>query len=175
MAEVGLLAPDARVELIEGEIIDMAPIGDPHRGTVILLDELLHDAVGKRATVLCQSSIRLGEYSEPGPDLAILRRRTDFYRGKTPIEADTLLVIEVSDSTWRYDRQRKVPLHARHGIPEVWIVDLPGSTLHLFRDLSGETYADVSSTKAPGLVALPGIPGASVDLSALFEVSSNYR
>jgi Uma2 family endonuclease len=172
MAEVGLLAPDARVELIEGEIIDMAPIGDSHRGTVILLDELLHEAVGKRATVLCQSSIRLGKYSEPEPDLAILRRRTDSYRGKTPICEDTMLVLEVSDTTWRYDRHTKVPFYARQGIPEVWIIDLPRSTLHFFRGPGGESYAAESSTQAPGRVALPGIPGASVDLSALFEVSS---
>lgn len=168
MAEVGLLAPDARVELIEGEIIDMAPIGDPHRGTVALLDELLHEAVGKRATIICQSSIRLGEYSEPEPDITVLRRRTDFYRGKTPIEADTLLLIEVSDSTWRYDRHKKVPLYARQGIPEVWIVDLPRSTLHFFRGLAGEHYTEESSTKTPGVVTLPGLPGVSVDLSALF-------
>lgn len=173
MAEVGLLAPDARVELIEGEIIDMAPIGDPHRGTVLLLDELLHEAVGKRAVVLCQSSIRLGEHSEPEPDLAILRRRTDFYRGKTPIGADTLLVIEVSDSTWPHGRHAKVPLYARHGVPEVWIIDLPHSTLHFFRQPSGKSYADESSTRTPGFVALPGISRASVDLSALFEVSSD--
>ena len=168
MAEVGLLAPDARLELIEGEIIDMAPIGDPHRGTVALLDELLHEAVGKRATIICQSSIRLGEYSEPEPDITVLRRRTDFYRGKTPIEADTLLLIEVSDSTWRYDRHKKVPLYARQGIPEVWIVDLPRSTLHFFRGLAGEHYTEESSTKTPGVVTLPGLPGVSVDLSALF-------
>lgn len=173
MAEVGLLAPDARVELIEGEIIDMAPIGDPHRGTVMLLDELLHEAVGKRATILCQSSIRLGEYSEPEPDLAVLRRRSDFYRGKTPICADTLLLIEVSDTTWPYDRYKKVPFYARQGIPEVWIVDLAHDTLHCFQDCAGERYAKESSTKTPGIATLPGIPEASVDLSALFKVSSN--
>ncbi len=169
MAEVGLLAPDARVELIEGEIIDMAPIGTPHRGMVILLDELLHEAVGKRATVSCQSSIRLGEYSEPEPDLAILQRRTDSYRGKTPACEDTLLLIEISDTTWRYDRQRKVPFYARQGIPEVWIIDLSHCTVHFFRALSGERYAQESASKTPGAVAIPGVPGASVDLSALFE------
>jgi Uma2 family endonuclease len=168
MAEVGLLAPDARVELIDGEIIDMAPIGDPHRGTVMLLDELLHEAVGKRASILCQSSIRLGEYSEPEPDLAILRRRTDSYRGKAPVGEDTLLVIEVSDTTWRYDRDTKIPLYARHGIPEVWIVDLPRPMLHFFRAPSGEGYTDESSTKTAAIVSLPGLPGASVDLRALF-------
>lgn len=171
MAEVGLLAPDARVELIEGEIIDMAPIGTPHLGTVIMLDSLLHEAVGKQATILCQGSIRLGEYSEPQPDVAILLRRADFYRSRHATAADTLLVIEVSDTTWRYDRYKKVPLYARQGIPEVWIVDLARSTLHAFRALVGNDYSDESSTKTPGITALPGVPGVRVDLSGLFEVS----
>lgn len=173
MAEVGLLAPDARVELIEGEIIDMAPMGDPHRGTVMQLDELLHRAVGERGIVLCQSSIRLGEYSEPEPDFAILRRKGDFYRGKAPVAADTLLVIEVSDTTWRYDRREKVPFYARQGIPEAWIIDLSRATAHFFRGRSEEGYAEESSKKTPGVVAIPGVPGASVDLAALFAVSSD--
>jgi len=173
MAEVGLLAPDARVELIEGEIIDMAPIGDPHRGTVILLDRLLQRAVGDHAVVLCQSSIRLGEYSEPEPDLAVLRVREDYYRtAPSPGASDTLLVVEVSDSTWRYDRQSKVPFYARHGIPEVWIVDLRRATLHFFRSLTDGGYAEESSTQAPGIVALPGVAGATVDLTSLFAIES---
>lgn len=172
MAEVGLLAPDARVELIEGEIFDMAPIGPAHLGTVAMLDELLHEAVGKRATVICQSPLRLGMYSEPEPDFAVVRRRSDFYRRQAPAGPDTLLVIEVSDTTWRHDRHRKVPFYARQGIPEVWIVELPRSTVHFFRALCGETYTDESSIQTPGSIPLPGIPGASVDLSALFEVSS---
>lgn len=168
MAEVGLLAPDARVELIDGEIIDMAPIGPPRGGTVALLDELLHRAIADRAMVLCQLSIRLGNYSEPQPDFALVRRRSDFYRTQHATAEDTLLVIEVSDTTWRYDRHKKVPFYARQGIPALWIVDLPHSTLHFFRGLTGERYTEELSTKTPGVVALPGLPGASVDLSALF-------
>ena len=173
MAEVGLLAPDARVELIEGEIIDMAPIGPPHGGTVMMLDQLLHETVGKRAMVLCQGSIVLGKYSQPQPDLGILRPRADYYRTGHATAAETLLLIEVSDTTWRYDRYKKVPFYAREGIPELWIIDLPHSTLHFFRGLCGGRYTDESSTMTPGIVALPGISGASVDLSALFEISSD--
>lgn len=168
MAEVGLLAPEARVELIEGEIMDMAPIGPLHVGTVMMLDQRLHQTVGSRAMILCHGSIVLGEYSQPQPDLAVLRPRADFYRAGHATATDTLLVIEVSDTTWRYDRDTKVPFYARHGIPEVWIVDLPRSMLHFFRGRSGEGYADESSATAPGIESLPGLPGASVDLSALF-------
>lgn len=169
MAEVGLLAPDARVELIEGEIIDMAPIGNPHRAAVMMLDELLHQAVGKHGIVSCQSSIRLGRHSEPEPDLAVLRSRADYYRSAPPTASDTLLVIEVSDTTWRYDRHTKVPFYARHGIPEVWLVSLTDSTVHFFRGLSGERYTDESGTATPGVTALPGVPDAKIDLSSLFR------
>jgi len=169
MAEVGLLAPDARVELIEGEIIDMAPIGDPHRSTVMRLDRLLQRAVGDQALILCQASIRLGRYSEPEPDLAVLRARADYYRSAPPAAADTLLVIEVSDTTLRYDRHTKVPFYARYGVPEVWLADLPNLTVHFFRGLSGERYTDESATNTPGITALPGLPDAKIDLSSLFE------
>lgn len=175
MAEVGLLAPDARVELIDGEIIDMAPIGPAHAGTVAMLYELLHEAVGKRGIIAPQSPVRLGNDSEPEPDFAILRRRSDFYRTQHATAADTLLVIEVSDATWRYDRHEKVPFYARKGIPEVWIVDLQHSSLHFFRAPAGERYTEESSSKTPGVVALPGLPGVSVDLAPLFAVSSGSQ
>ncbi|MGH8227901.1 MAG: Uma2 family endonuclease [Steroidobacteraceae bacterium] len=168
MAEVGLLAPDARVELIEGEIVDMAPIGNSHRGTVMRLDTLLHEALGRRAVVLCQSSIRLDDYSEPEPDLAVLKPRADFYVNASPGATDTLLVIEVSDTTWRYDRTRKVPFYAARGVPEVWLVDLPRSTLYCFRSLSGGRYTEESSTQDPGITSVPNVPGAAVDLRKLF-------
>ena len=171
MAEVGLLAPDARVELIEGEIIDMAPIGNNHLGTVAMLDRMLQRAVDDRAIILCQSSIRLGQDSEPQPDLAVLLPRADYYRTPPPPgAADTLLVIEVSDTTLRYDRHTKVPFYARHGIPEVWLVDLPNATVHCFRDLCGERYNSESATQTPGVIALPGLPGVTIDLSSLFPM-----
>ncbi len=168
MAEVGLLPPDARVELIDGEIIDMAPAADPHRSAVLLLDDLLHQAVGRQGIVLCQSSIRLDAHSEPEPDLAVLRPRTDYYRGSAPTAADTLLVIEVSDTTWRYDRNTKVPFYARHGIPEVWLLDLPDATVHFFRGLENEHYTDESANPNPGVTFLPGLTDAAVDLAAVF-------
>lgn len=168
MAEVGLLAPDARVELIDGEIIDMAPIGNSHRGTVVRLDRLLQRATGDHAVVLCQSSIRLDGYSEPEPDLALLEASPDDYLKTAPTAADTLLVIEVSDTTWRYDRMKKLPFYASRGIPEVWLVDLPRATLHFFRSLSDGRYAEESSTRTPSVTALPGIPGATVDPRDLF-------
>ncbi|HTQ37266.1 MAG TPA: Uma2 family endonuclease [Steroidobacteraceae bacterium] len=168
MAEVGLLAPDARVELIDGEIIDMAPIGVDHSSVVGHLEDLFHEAVGRHGLVRAQSVVRLDRRSEPQPDIAVLVRRADYYRRAHPTPADVLLLIEVSDSTLRYDRDVKVPLYARHGIPEVWIVDLRNGQLHLHRSAEGGQYRDCSGTDHPGLTPIAALPGVAVDLSGLF-------
>jgi Uma2 family endonuclease len=169
MAEVGLLAPDARVELIEGEIIDMAPIGTDHASVVNRLNRLLVMAVGDSGIVQIQGPARLDRYSEPEPDVAIFAPREDFYRHTRPSLAETLLVIEVSDSTLRYDRDVKIPLYARHGIPEVWLVDLQHGDLHFYRRPEDGRYVDQSITKAPGITTLSALPRVEVDLSGILS------
>jgi Uma2 family endonuclease len=167
MAEVGLLAPDARVELIEGAIIDMPPIGSRHAAAVRRLTALLLRAVGDRAIVSCQSPIRLGNLSEPQPDIALLAPREDFYEHRHPTAADTLLLIEVSETTLRYDRHTKLPLYARHGVPEFWIFDTEGKQLHTFRNPAGTSYNDLHSMRSPAVVPIASLPGVLVDLSSL--------
>jgi Uma2 family endonuclease len=167
MAEVGLLAPEARVELIEGEIIDMAPIGPPHSSVVNQLLRLLMRAVGDRAIVQSQGAVRLNIRNEPEPDLALFKPRDDFYRHRHPTGADTLLVVEVSESSLRYDRNIKVPLYARHGVPEVWVVDLVNGLLLTFCSPVDGEYRQQASTAAPGVVPLSALPGILVDLSVL--------
>lgn len=169
MAEVGLLEPDARVELIEGEIIDVPPIGSRHGGTVQQLNDLLLRAVGRRASVRVQLPVRLDKSSEPQPDIALLKPRADYYKSRQPTAADTLLIIEVSNTTFRYDRQIKLPLYARHGIPEVWIVDLKGKQIHFFRSPGGESYADAVSSSQPGTRGIAALPGVEVDLSGVLR------
>ncbi len=168
MAELGLLAPDARVELIEGAIVDMAPIGSAHASVVAHLTKLLVQAVGDAAIVLVQLPVRLSEYSEPQPDLALVRPREDRYVASHPIGPDTLLAIEVSMTTWRFDRQVKIPLYARHGVPEVWIVDLSHRALHLFKSPRDGDYAEVFSTDRPATTPIPSLPGVTIVLSDLF-------
>lgn len=167
MGELGLFAPEARTELIEGEIIDVAPPGSRHSSVVAALNELLLPAVRGAAILLVQSPVRLSDLSEPQPDLALVRPRADRYSASHPTGVDTLLAVEVSMTTWRYDRQIKIPLYARHGVPEVWIVDLNEREMHFFRSLRGTDYADVSSTRQPGTVVISGLPGVSVDLSSI--------
>jgi Uma2 family endonuclease len=167
MAEVGLLAPDARVELIDGEIIDLAPIGPSHSSVVSELARLLVLAVGDLGIVQIQGAVRLDGSSEPQPDIAVLARRGHRYRREHPSPGDVLLLIEVSDTTLRDDRDVKVPLYARHGIPEVWIVDLQNAELRFYRVPEGGRYLELGSTRSPGFTPLAGLPGIQIDLQNL--------
>jgi len=169
MAEVGLLAPDARVELIDGEIIDMPPMGSPHGGTGMLLNQRFMRAVGESAIVSVGSTLILGEYSAPQPDLMLLRPRNDFYRQSNPIPEDVLLVLEISDSTWRYDREIKAPLYARHGVSDFWIVNLRKRELHCFCGPRRGEFSEVVTLTNPGFVAVQSLGNVPVDLKGLFD------
>jgi len=169
MDELGLLAPDARVELIEGEFIDMPPIGRDHAAIVDELNFVFVQAIGRRAIVRIQGPVQLSNISEPQPDLMLLRPRADRYREEQAGGTDTLLVVEVSASSFRYDRTTKLALYARHKVPEVWIVEVEGNRLHCFRALQGMQYTDVSSALEPKVMPVPGLEGVSVDLSCLFS------
>jgi Uma2 family endonuclease len=168
MAEVGILDPEARVELIDGEIIDMPPPGSPHAGTVTYLSEVLFRAVEGKATVRVQNPVRLSRYSEPQPDLALLRRRDDFYRERHPQPDDVLLVVEIAASSLRFDRKKKVPLYARHGIPEMWLADLGGRRLVRYRAPQQDAYTRVDEPDLGTAIELPGLSGVVVDLQRLF-------
>jgi len=168
MAEAGVLRPDARVELIEGEIIDMAPIGNHHQSIVDQLNRALVRAVGDRAIVRVQGSIRLSQWSEPGPDLALLAPRADFYRTEFASAADALLVIEVSDTTLHYDRDRKVPLYGRHGVAEVWVVDVRAKTVLVYRSLRDGQYEQHTLLERPATLEVRALPGVVLDVAALF-------
>lgn len=165
MAEVGILAPEARVELIEGEIVDMVPIGTRHSAVVTLLHDAIAAAVSGAAQVRCQQPLRLGDISEPEPDLAVVRPHPDRYFDAHPTAADTLLVIEVADSSLAYDRDIKTPLYARHGVPAVWLIDLNAGTLLA---CSGADLAEREELPRPQQMAVPGMNGVNVDLSGLF-------
>jgi len=165
MGEIGVLAADARTELIEGEILDMAPIGSRHASVVDRLTGLLGRAVGEKAIVRVQGPVRLGDLSEPEPDLALLIPRADYYRDALPGAADVLLIIEVADTTQRLDRRVKVPLYARHGVTEVWVIDLENALVHFHRRPGGGMYADISATERPGVTTIAALPGLAIAAS----------
>jgi Uma2 family endonuclease len=167
MAEVGILDPEARVELIDGEIIDMAPPGSSHAATVHYLNEVLVRELEGRATVLIQNPVRLSEYSEPQPDLALLRRREDFYREHHPRRDDVLLIVEVAATSLRFDRKTKAPLYARHGVPEMWLVDLAGRRLARYRVPQQGSYTLVDEPDLSTALEVSALPGVAVDLHRL--------
>ena len=168
MAEAGILAPDARVELIEGEIVDVPPIGSRHSSAVNRLHQALALAIGKRAIVQAQGPVRLLPRSEPQPDLAVLRAREDFYRDAHPTAVDALLVVEVSNSTLAYDRSVKVPLYARHGIVEAWLLDLKANRMHCFAQPLYGQYGRVSEVTALSKISIAGLPQIIIDLTGIF-------
>jgi Uma2 family endonuclease len=169
MGEVGILGEDDRVELIDGELIEMTPIGPMHAGlSSILMEWLVHRTAG-RAVAWVQYPIHLGPRSEPQPDLALLRYREDRYKRALPTAKDVLLLVEISDKTLRYDRETKAPLYARHGITEYWIVNIPRRQIEVHRDPAPEQsrYRDLR-TLAEGLLAPACFPDLGLDLAELF-------
>ena len=173
MAEVGLLAPDARVELIEGEIIDMAPIGPRHMSVVDRLNRLFVLAAGEGAIVRVGGSVRLGRMSEPQPDLLVLKPRTNFYDGDWATGQDTFLAIEVSDTSLRYDCEIKIPLFARHGVAEAWVVDLQHEQLLVFAEPGDGAYRHHRVVERPGRMTLAAMTAIAVDLPALFPSAAS--
>lgn len=157
MGEASILHEDDRVELIEGEIVEMAAIGTRHFSCVNRLYRLLVMSVGDEAVISVQHPVRLNEHTELQPDLAVIRPRD--YRESLPEPDDVLLLIEVSDTTLAYDRGVKLPLYARAGIGEVWIVDLPGETIERYTDPSGDGYRRVEQARRGQTLESIALPG----------------
>ena len=168
MGEAGILHEDDRVELIEGELIDMAPIGPDHAGTVNGLVKALVMACGDHAVVAVQNPVRLDRHSEPQPDFALLRPRADQYRTAHPGPADILALIEVANTSLRFDRAIKLPLYARAGVPELWIVDLAGRSIDVHRDPKDGAYATTLTVTSADAVTLASEPRITVPLAHVF-------
>lgn len=145
-----------------------APIGSSHASAVKRLIHLLALATQGRVIVSAQDPVLLRPDSEPQPDLMLLKPRADFYSASHPEPADVLLIVEVSDTSLRKDLDIKVPLYARHDIPEVWLVDLENRLLHLFRSPAADGYRETETLDKPGTVAPRLLPECGVDLSGLF-------
>jgi len=164
MAEAGILPPDARVELIEGEIVDMAPIGSGHAGHTNRLNRLANAAdVREVALVAVQVPLRLDRANEPQPDLMLLRPRADDYTSSHPGPADVLLLIEIADSLLAFDRGTKLLLYARHDVREVWIVDLPNRAIEVCREPRGGANASRERV-GDGRIAASLVPAFAVEV-----------
>lgn len=169
MADAGIFGEDDRIELIDGDLIDMAPIGQGHAAAVNRLAEAFFSACAGRAIVSVQNPVRLDLSSEPQPDLTILRRRADFYAtGERPGPADILLLVEVADSSLWFDRTVKLPLYARAGVTEVWIVDIKQRLVTIHRQPARDHYSEVTTSGADEQVALTLAPEIIVRLGLVF-------
>ncbi|MDQ3753413.1 MAG: Uma2 family endonuclease [Acidobacteriota bacterium] len=140
MHETGVIAPDSRLELIAGELYEMSPIGKLHAGCVAALTEMLRDLLQLAAIVWVQNPVQLDDYAAPQPDVALLKRRDDFYRRGLPRPDDVLLVIEVADTTIDYDRLIKIPGYAQAGIKEAWLVNIPAERIEVYAEPTAGEY-----------------------------------
>ena len=161
MAEADIFRPKQRVELLDGEVIQMSPMGARHSACVSRLLYLLTSRLGERALVRLQLPIELDEFSEPEPDAAVVRWREDFYSSRHPEPSDVLLLVEAADTSLRHDLGRKAPLYLRGGIPEVWVVDLTDGVVHVFRD-GGHTELRAGDTVAPA-----AFPDLTLEVTAI--------
>lgn len=167
MGRAGILGEDDRVELIEGEIIDMPPIGSPHGGAVNRIAQRLTLVVGDRAVVATQNPLRLDDFSAPQPDIALLKPRDDYYAAAHPRPGDVLLLVEVAETSVRYDRDKKLPLYARAGIPEAWLVDIHGKALYVYRSPGPDGFAAVEKVTNLSALSPALMPDCVVDLRGL--------
>lgn len=158
MAEAGILHEDDRVELIEGEIVQMSPIGSRHAACVGRLTHLFALRLGTRVQVWVQNPIRLGHRSEPQPDLALLKLRPDCYAGAHPGSEAVFLVIEVAETSAEYDRHVKLALYSRAGIPEAWLVDLAGDAVEVYRRPGAAGYAQLERWGRGERLSIDAIP-----------------
>ena len=161
MAQGGVFAQGDRLELIEGEVIEMSPIGKRHAACVRRLDRLLNRNAGELTIVSVQAPISIDDFSEPQPDVALLKHRADFYSNSHPTAADVLVIIEVADTSVEYDRRVKLPLYARAGIPEACLIVLPKDLIEVHSQGKNGKYQKVQRLKR----------GKTVVLSSLADLS----
>ncbi len=166
LAETGVLTEDDRVELLQGRISAMSPIGPYHSGVVNFLMDFFKNALGRRAVVCVQNPLAAEEDSEPQPDLMLLAPREDFYRHAHPTPADVLLLIEVAEASLEVDCDFKARLYARVGVTEYWVIDLVRQTVIVHRQPASERYADVTTHRRGthvSPVALPDVQLTTAD------------
>jgi len=169
MAETGVLRPGARVELLNGEIIDMSPIGPFHGGLVNRLARILHKFANGRWIVSAQNPLHLDGVSEPEPDLMLLKPAPDDYTSRHPEPDDVFLLIEVSDASLNYDREEKIPAYGRASITEVWIVNLNELAVEVYHEPNFTGYGSKTILRAGDIIAPLAFPDVTLDVAELLK------
>jgi Uma2 family endonuclease len=167
MAEAGILSRDDRVELIDGEIVKMSPIGNRHVAGVNRLTAVLTSKIGQAAIVSVQNPFAVDDYSEPQPDIVVLKWREDFYEQSLATAREVLLIIEVADTSLSYDRNVKVPEYARAGVPKVWIADLAGDGIEAYSEPVAGVYRKVRWASRGQILRPEQLPGISIGVDEI--------
>ncbi|HET6756404.1 MAG TPA: Uma2 family endonuclease [Burkholderiales bacterium] len=168
MGEAGIFSEDDRVELIQGDIVEMSPIGIRHASCVDRLAKLLQQQVGQQCIVRVQNPVRLNELSEPQPDIALLKQRDDFYATRHPLPEDVLLIVEVAETSAGFDRKMKAPLYAAAGIPELWIIDLIAGLIEIHSQPLGGSYQWVSKIVRGEMLVSNALSGSQLSTTDIF-------
>jgi Uma2 family endonuclease len=169
MGDVGILRPDEHVELLNGRIVEMPPIGPRHNYAVAALHAMLVILLDHRAVPLCQGPLRLDHFSEPQPDIAVVRAPRERYLDAHPTPADALFVVEVSDSTLAYDRGEKLKAYAGAAIPEYWIVDIRHQRIDVYAEPDGSRYQSHAVVSRGQSLAPRAFPHDSIEVNAIFR------
>jgi Uma2 family endonuclease len=169
MRDVGIIGDREKIELIEGEIIEMSPIGLKHMAMVMRLTNILPNLIGNNTLISIQNPITLNDYSQPEPDLVLLKYRQDYYETKQPTPADILLLIEVSDSTIKYDREIKLPIYATNDVQEVWLINLNNETIEVYRYPQGTTYQHNQIMRQNEVISSLKLPELFLKISEIFN------
>ena len=167
MGEAGIFPHEARVELIDGEVIELNPIGPPHSGRVMRLNAMIHRVLGDRMLLSVHSPFEFRPSNLPRPDVMLLRPREDYYSTSHPTAADTLLLIEVADSSLSYDRNTKMPVYAQAGIQEYWIVNLVAMQLLVHRRPVDGKYLDVQVLGQSDTIQPIAFPDVTIDVAEI--------
>lgn len=169
MGKAGILTEDDRVELIDGEVLAMTPIGPRHNAAVDRAIRVLVTAAGDRAIVRVQGSVRLDRFHEPQPDIVLLRPQPDFYASHLPAPPDILLVIEIAESSLQYDRDVKVGIYARSGIPEYWLADLDARVVWRYSDPNNGVYRKSVRWERGQAMAPAALPDCTIAVADLLS------
>lgn len=170
MAQARILREDDRVELIEGEIVQMTPIGSHHAACVNRLQTLFVRNLDPKAIVIVQNPIQVDEFSEPQPDIVLAKPRDDFYESGHPTPTDIFWVVEVSDTSQRYDRLTKIPLYGKSGIPEAWLIDLEKKVVEIYTHPCDEGYRDVKTATPDETLSPQAFPECQIRVSSILGI-----
>lgn len=167
MAEAGVFGPNERVELLDGEVVEMAPIGPPHSSRVDRCNTYLWRTIGMPVILRVQNPLHLSDLSMPEPDVTVLRHRDDFYDTRHPTVADVLLLVEVGDTSARFDRTVKLPLYATASVVEVWLLDVKARTVSVCTDPRDGVYRSVVPARHGDLLRPTALPGTVIPAADL--------